>query len=469
MRFGLRLVQLLAAVGLAGCQRYEPMPLTATAVDGQLAVAPPEKIQTAADHLRHPLLAPVRIEFQQGLTPEAAGVIAVIVNPTLRAQRSRNSLAAAQLLQAGLLPNPSLDFTLDPVTGGVTQGAVTAYNVGISYEFTALIAHDAKVAAARAEVESVRLDVAWQEWQFAQAARKAAYDLAALQVQRDETAAVDQRLGENLALIQRAVNLRQRTLIDLSAAEAASQKAHADFLIADGELRHQRLVLNQAIGLPANSSLKLAAISLPDRLDLPSEAELNSQSEQRRIDLLALRRGYESQEQALRAAILAQFPRIVLGVHQSSDNTGVISTGLGLTVDLPIFDQNQGTIATARATRQQLFDEYASRIYESRASIAQILQDIGSLQAQILAAEQAIPALDRLVKTYREALNEHAVDVLSYYAAWNDLSQKRIDLAKLQQQLMDDQIGLEIASGRYLPRPVPASGPSTLPASAEAR
>jgi len=41
--------------------------------------------------------------------------------------------------------------------------------------------------------------------------------------------------------------------------------------------------------------------------------------------------------------------------------------------------------------------------------------------------------------------------VLSYYTARGTLLQKRIQLIKLQQQLLEAQTALEIASGRYLP------------------
>ena len=461
------LFALIPTIYFCGCLRYEPLPLTSSAVDE--AIAPPkiEMLQSRADQLRHPMLAPVLIDLQHGLTPDSAAVFAVIVNPLLRAQRDRHALSASQLLQAGLLPNPTLDLTVEPIIGGNTQGTMTAYSAGVSWEFTALLTHDAKVAAARAAGQSVQLDVAWQEWQFAEAAKKAVYDLLSLHAQLEETRAVDQRLAENAALIRRAVDARQRTVLDLAAADAASDKAHADWLSIQRDYRHGQLALNEALGLPPDANINLAPLSaLPSHLVLPPDEELFSEIEKRRLDLLALRMGYESQEQTLRAAVLAQFPKIVLGFHPASDNTNVHSLVFGVSIDLPIFDRNQGNIAIQKATRRQLFDEYASRIFEARSSIAQSLADIRSLIEQIDAAEKAVPALEQLVKTYQLAVGEHNVDVLSYYAAQNDLAQKRIDLLKLRQQLMDNKIALEIAAGRYLPEP--QSGGSTRPANVEA-
>jgi len=126
-------------------------------------------------------------------------------------------------------------------------------------------------------------------------------------------------------------------------------------------------------------------------------------------------------------------------------------------VDLPIFDQYQGLIRTEQATRQRLFDEYVSRIYQARSDIAMLLADIEAITRQISAATAALPALRQLVQAYQLALNQGNADVLSYYTAQNDLAQKEISLLKLKQQLVDSRIGLEIAAGRYLPQPVVAA------------
>ena len=77
----------------------------------------------------------------------------------------------------------------------------------------------------------------------------------------------------------------------------------------------------------------------------------------------------------------------------------------------------QATLARAveELRRQQMFDEYVSRVFEARTAVAQGLADISSLAEQIAAAQAAIPALEQLVRTYQAALGQHNVDVLSYY------------------------------------------------------
>ena len=455
---------LLSLVCVAGCQSYRPAPLIHGAVNRDLALPPDDVLRIRGRDIRHPLLQPLALDYRDGLTPDEAAVLAVLVNPSLRAERDRRALASAQLLTAGILPNPQLSAALDVPTGGKDAGTVNGYNIGLNWDVTALISRGARQAAAAAEAASVDLEVAWQEWQVAQAAKTALFDLVALQAQVVQAERVDHNLAENLAILRRAVEQHQKTLVDLAAAETAGQDAHAVLLGMQRDLHHQQVVLNNSLGLPPDAAVwPEPSVALPSRVRLPSEQQLVAAMEDWRLDLLALKRGYESQEEALRAAVLAQFPKINLGFNRASDTSNVHTTGLGVSIDLPIFDRNQGGIATEQATRQKLYDEYLNRLFEARAQIAMSLADIRSLTEQIAAAESAIPSLERLVGTYRDALDRGNADVLSYYTAIGNLARKRLDLLKLKQQLVQNRIALEIAAGQYLPDELPstATRPST--------
>ena len=192
-------------------------------------------------------------------------------------------------------------------------------------------------------------------------------------------------------------------------------------------------------------------LSLPTRLAAPDERDLLDGVESRRLDLLGLRQGYESQDATVRAAILAQFPKMSVGFSKASDTTNVHTNGFSVAVDVPIFDRNQGVISTERATRQRLLDEYHQRTFEARSDVATAIADIRSLNRQIAAAKEALPLLERLVTTAQTAVEQRNADVLSYYTARSNLLQKRIQLIKLQEQLLEAHTALEIASGRYLP------------------
>jgi len=445
-----RLLSLL--IPLSSCASYHPLPLSNASVQQQLRTPAAKALQIAAAHLHHPLFAPVPLNLRSGIGPDQAAILAVILNPKLRADRNRRGLAAAQLIQAGIIPNPTIGYTRDFVTGGNTAGTVTAFGFTGSWDISALVSHGAKVAAARANVQAISLDVAWTEWQTAVAAKLALYRVVALEAEliRAEQIASDQQ--QTVDTLQAAVDRHEKSVLDLAAAQASREDARATVLTLEQERDRQRIELKKAVGVLPETELPIEqGVALPSDLSLPSEGELVVDLENRRLDLVGLRQGYQSQEQTVRAAVLAQFPKLVLGFSRGSDTTNVHTAGFGITIDLPIFDRNQGNIAIETATRQKLFDEYAARVFEARSDIATAFADIRSLNRQIAAAEAALPVLQHLVDIAKEALDQGAADVLGYFQAKTNLNQKSLQIIKLKQQLVDSRIALELASGRYLP------------------
>jgi cobalt-zinc-cadmium efflux system outer membrane protein len=443
-----------------GCQRYEASPLTSEKVNQQLQIPAKNELDLAASKIKHPLLAPVTLHPEMGLTPDEAAVLAVVVNPELRAIRDQHGSAQAALLQAGLLPNPVLGYSSDFVNGGFTAGTFNAYGATVSWDFEQLISHGAKEKAAGLSAQSVDLSIAWQEWQIAEAARQSVYDLISLQAQLEILEEIEQRLSDNYKTVQQAESTQLLTVVDVSAAEGAARDSHAAVLQARRDAEHQWFQLTRALGLPSDNRPRLrSGLTLESKFEVTDAGSLTADLENRRIDLLALHRGYDSQEQTLRAAILDQFPKINLGFNDASDNTNVHSIGLVATIDLPIFDRNQGVIAAERATRQKLFDEYISRVFDGRADVATAIADIKALNEQIADAAAAVPNLQRLVDGYKTAMDTGNADVLSYYQAWNNLAQKRLGVLRLQQQLADTKIAMELAAGRYFPD-VPSTNPS---------
>jgi cobalt-zinc-cadmium efflux system outer membrane protein len=395
---------------------------------------------------------PLVLNSRVGVGPDEAASIALYLNPALRAIRDRRGLAAAQLVQAGILPNPVVSYARDFVSGGNTAGTTTAYNFTAAWEFTALIPFLPKQTAARKNFRSVDLDVAWQEWQIALNARTAVYQVLGLDTEVARAREATEGLQQSTDAVRKAAEAHEKTVLDLAAVESASQDSHATMLALEQELERQHLGLNKILGVEPETKVALRAdLSLPTRLAPPDKRDLLDGVESRRLDLLGLRQGYESQDATVRAAILAQFPKMSVAFVKASDTTDVHTTGFNMALDVPIFDRNQGVIATERATRQRLLDEYHQRVFEARFDIATAVADIRSLDRQIDAAEEALPLLEKLVTTAQTAIQQRNADVLSYYTARSNLLQKRIQLIKLQEQLLEAHTALEIASGRYLP------------------
>ena len=172
--------------------------------------------------------------------------------------------------------------------------------------------------------------------------------------------------------------------------------------------------------------------------------------EERRLDLLALRRGYESQEATLRAAVLSQFPRIGVSLNKARDTTPIYTRGYGVAIDIPIFDRNQGAVAAGRATRQQLFDEYVARVAEARSQVPEIIAELAVIREEIKSVADELPGLRRTAASYDTALRAGTADAPAAGEARAAELGMEIELSRLHQQALELSVALEVAAGRPL-------------------
>jgi outer membrane protein TolC len=449
----LRLTMLAAGWSLlTGCSTYHAQPLDRTAVDAALQPPKIEAVRIAAEKLHHPLLKPIAIDGRDGFTPDELAVMAVIVSPGLRALRDQRGVAQAQVLQAGLLPNPQLGYTFDQQHGNHDPTLVNGNSLGLDWEITALLGYRDRVASAKSTAAALDLGIAWREWQVAQEARLSAFRLLSLEGRLTFARETERERADVLALAKKAFAVGAMTTSDLAAATEAWSTAQDARFALEQALTAQRLALNLALGQPADQPVMLKAGAgfpeLPPGSD--NAASLLDGLEQRRLDLVALTIGYQSAEAALRAAVKAQFPRIGLSFGKARDTSDVHTRSFGLTVDLPFFDRNQGQIALGSATRQQLFDEYVARVAEARADVMRILSDLAILRTQLQTIDAGLPELERLGAALDQAMQTRNADAAAWRDAHGALLTRRAERAKMQEDILELGVALEIATGRPL-------------------
>ena len=425
------LAAVLAAV--AGCATYAPRPL-----DTQVAAS------TSVADLRHAATLPARLGIAD------IERLALDNNPELIAARTQHGLSQAQLRSAGILPNPVFNASYQDVLSG--PGMFAALAAGLSQDLKSLITLSSKRHAAQKAGESVDATILWQEWQTVGKARLSAVDLIEgdkqLALLRANAALWHERIGRGRqALAQGDATLA--TLAPDLAAGSDAQKLADDF---ERQQQTRRRDLNLLLGLTPQVKLDLSdAVALPDlhvdaiRRDLPSVAN-------RRPDLIALQLGYQAQEEKVRGAVLAQFPLFLLGYAYGRDTSNVRSLGPQLTMDLPVFDRNQGNISQEQATREQLHAEFSARLIAAKSEVDALLADHALLQTQLDSKRQLLVEIDPIATRAEAAYRNGDIDERSYVDLQTTRNAKRQEILALELTLLEQQVAIATLVGAGMPQ-----------------
>ena len=430
-------------LALAGCATYAPHPLP---TEPSLLKSVPQVGSAAADRQSSARPATHPFNPADGLDMTGVAILAVANNPDLRAARDERGIAASQLMAAGILPNPQLTAGLDhPFNVG--PGYVDAFNLGLNYDVGSLVTRSAAIAAARSASRKVDWSILWQEWQVAQKARLLFIHSIGEEKVRHLLREYRTLLADRYKRASRAMAQGNLTIDAVSANLAELQGVEGR--LAELERRHSQTThdLNALLGLAPEVSLSLTGSAEVPAIDEGAARDLIDQLPHRRPDLIALQAGYESQEEQVRQAVLAQFPALNIGLTRARDTSDINTYGFGVNLTLPIFDRNQGNIAIARATRQRLYDEYQARLNGDYSEARGILDQIALMQRQYQQVADAILPLEKTVKTAEMALAAGNIEFATFTTLRASLFEKRLEALALEQALLEQRAILQTVLG----------------------
>ena len=431
---------------IAGCTNYVAKPLQEQELDQQMQPPRHEDLVLGAEKLKHPRLDPIKLDFSQPLTEDELAVIGVLTNPDLKALRASQKVSEAQVFSAGLLPDPQISLALDfPSNTGL--GLVTAYNLGLNWALTSLITRPVEKHIATAKAQQVRYDIAWREWMLSNQVRLLARRFNYLQRQLVLAKQASNIAEHFFTTTKQIVEAGDAKVDELSLRNVAYLDTQDRSLSLARDVEKTRQELNQALGLPPDEQLELALALTDSDLVTTNATALFASARQQRLDLLALKAGYESQEAALYRTILGQYPGFNLGLNTARDTSNVHTQGISVGLDIPLFNGNRGNIAIASATREQLYAEYISRLQQTRSDIATLVADIERIQEEIAPLILELPELMREENILSNAAQNHDVTLVSYETVRQTLLDKQLKLLSLEQALAEQQVALKISVG----------------------
>jgi len=347
---GVLLAGVMAGAALVGCVHYRAKPLAAGKVaadfEGRSLSDAGLRVFLETNH--------VSGEWpRRGWELESLTLAAFYFSPELDLARAQWGTARAGVRTAGQRPNPTLSAS--PQYNATTFAPspwVAAFNLDIPIETAGKRGH--RIAQAGHLSDAAKLNIAGTAWQVRGRLRRALVDFYAAGEQQRLLAVQQAAQEQNVKLLEGqlaagavspAEVTRERIALDttrLAVPDAARQRAES------------RVAMAEAIGIPLGAldgvEISFAGLDrVPPGLDTPTarrQALLN------RADVLAGLSEYAASEAALRLEVAKQYPDIHLNPGYEYDQ-GDNKWGVGLSLELPVLNQNQGPIAEAEARRSE--------------------------------------------------------------------------------------------------------------------
>lgn len=353
-----------------------------------------------------------------GLTIERLVELGSLRRNDLLAARQRVAIAEGRLLQAGLRPNPTLDaeYGSPRFLGGEAE---RNFSVGVSQTFELGAKRSRRVSVARLELQQARSEVLLIERQIAVEIRTSYANVLASSRQLD----LLQRLITADEEMVRAAEARLKegdvAPLDVNLIKVEADTLRVRVIQLKSDLETGLLKLKAAIGADIAESLRLAPQpERPPRLDL-GLSELTEMALNERPDLQAARIGEKLGTARLGLARANSVPNIAGSVKYSRnkqiiDFPPVLGVGpfpqsdneltFGISVDLPIFNRNQGEIASASAGKVQAERQRAFVEETVRRDVAVAYRKYrAAAEAVVLYTTQILPRAEENLRSVRAA------------------------------------------------------------------
>jgi outer membrane protein TolC len=333
--------------------------------------------------------------------------------------------------------------------GGVLFDAVTA---AVTQDIQKTITMKGRLRAAQSAALQVDASVLWEEWQLIGKVRLLVFDLVQGEKLHKVLVAYHDVLQSRFDRGRKALSEGNTTLATVAPDLLAVSDSQNAVNALDRDQEGRRHDLNAILGLAPEVVLPLS--SQLQVLQVDSKAVMRALEDlaNRRPDLIALQLGYRSQDEKFRGSIVGQFPALTFGPSYARDTSDVRSFGPQLTMDLPIFDRNQGNVAIEKTTREQLRAEFQARLSAAHSEVLASLATQRLLARQLEQERAELPVLKGFAEQAESAMKAGNIDERAYVDLVSANYTKQQTVLTLEQQLLEQEVAVATLIGAGMPR-----------------
>ena len=328
-------------------------------------------------------------------TLEQLTLAAYYYSPDLDLARANVTNAEAGVVTAGARPNPTI---------GVGAGYETSpespylWNLDFTLPIETAGKRGYRVLEARQLTEASRVALAEAAWQVRMKVRTALLEYLISQRQVGVLETEEKARVQQVHLLQRRLDAGEIARPELNNAELDLTNLRLALRAAQGAIDTNRGALAAAIGVPMASLAehdfvwpKFEAPSPVSTADIQKQAALN------RLDLRQALAEYQASQANLRLQIAKQYPDLQLAPN-ASHQEGFNNFSLGVVLELPILNQNQGPIAEAEARRKQVAAHVHTLQTEAIAEANGALASYKTALAQLREADTGLNTVQQILE-----------------------------------------------------------------------
>jgi cobalt-zinc-cadmium efflux system outer membrane protein len=249
---------------------------------------------------------------------------------------------------------------------------------------------------------------------------------------------------EIVKMLQQRLDAGAISRPELTVAQIAMNKSQLDLSAALAKRDDARSRLAGALGISlaaldgVNMEFDFSA-DIPERL---TSADARSVALRGRADILGALADYAAAEADLRLEVAKQYPDLHFGPGYAwnSGNTGDSQWSLGLTLELPILDQNQGPIAEAEARRKLAAAKFIALQAQVIGAIDRAVAGLETARKQLQTGSSVLAASEQQQKSVAAQVQAGAAERL-------DLSSVEIELNSVRLAQLDGEAQLQSAVG----------------------
>ena len=408
-----------------------------------------------------------------GTTVEQLSDAAFARSRELLAARQTLVIARGRLIQAGLRPNPTFDFeqTTDYLTGRSGEGNTA---IGTTQVFELGGKRGKRVAVAQLEYDRAVAEVRALERQIA-AEIRTAYAQALAAARQLDSAERLIALDQELARITEA-RLREGDVapLDLNLVRVEVDRLRAQTVQSRADFETQLITLRTLAGFDPTEFLTLApALERPPSLEMTIAAATEIALRER-ADLQAARIAEELGDARIGLAESQRTPNLAASVRYSRsrslfENTPVGTLNdidhlltVGISIEIPIRNRNQGEIAAAVGEKAQAKyrREFVEAIVKRDVALA-LNRYAAAAQSLAIYGGQVLPRAEENLKTIRAAYGFGEMPVTDVIAEQRRLVENQTQFNNALRDYYTSLAELERALGKPLPASAFSSTPVT--------